>query len=56
MSIPNETSIVCNKCGVFNISTAIILNGKTYCLRCFAKNSDAREGLLKMLWEEDHLY
>ncbi len=53
MGLPNETSIQCIKCNVFNLENAVILNGDVYCLSCFKKSSDLKIRLSEMLFEED---
>ena len=45
MGQPNERTIECEKCGVFNLDNAIILTDNCYCLSCFAKSSDLQNKL-----------
>lgn len=37
MSLPNECSLECEICGVYNISEGIISDGKIYCWGCIKK-------------------
>ena len=34
MSLPDEYSLECVKCGVYNLTEGEIINGKVYCLSC----------------------
>ena len=35
--LPDETSLVCEDCGVFNLSDANVRNHKVYCIICFKR-------------------
>lgn len=39
MGLPDETSIVCDKCGSFNFDKGIIEEGKIYCSSCIVTDS-----------------
>ena len=52
MGQPNERTIECIRCGVFNLDNAIIMNDDVYCLRCFAESSDLQNRLKEMIFEE----
>jgi len=34
MSLPNECSLECEICGVFNIQEGVIIDGEIYCWNC----------------------
>jgi len=34
MGLPDETSLVCENCGIFNFENGVIKEGKIYCDKC----------------------
>ncbi len=53
MAMPSESSIFCEKCGVYNIQnhTCIIINGKAYCDSCIHEDSDLIEKLKEEVYK-----
>ncbi len=38
MALPDETSLECSVCGVFNIEEGVIVNGEIICWECVKDN------------------
>ena len=47
MSLPNEYSLECEICGVYNIDEGVIIDGKIYCWNCI-KEPDFKSILKKI--------
>jgi hypothetical protein len=46
--IPDENTIICTQCGIFNITYGILINNNMYCLKCYCKKCIAEKNKLKM--------
>ena len=62
MGLPDETSLVCDKCGCFNFDNGIIKDGKIYCNNCGGIrkkiqewNNLVNQGLVNGLTHTDHI-